>query len=178
MNEWSDFANDWQQLEPDLTPLIKRTRRRGRWLQGYFWYQLVGTFIAIPIWCWALWVTDNAAHYGIIFSATGFVAGWWAAAWPIWKDLRRERPPARPRAVLANALRHIRSGRRLAQLEMGVGIALIVLMGLIWSSGDHSRNDQLIIAGGAAIAALWFLMSWRYWRRLGREADALLGRSK
>lgn len=177
MNEWSDFSEDWKQLSPDLTALVERTKRRGRWMQGYFWYQLIGTFIAAPIIGWAFWVSDSPSAYGMLCSAVGFVAGWWGAAWPIWRDLRQAKPPTRPDAILARAKHHIKLGQRLAKLEMLVGICLIVLMGLIWITEPHSQTDKLLILAGAAIAGLWFALSFRYWRRLGREANALLDHS-
>lgn len=178
MNEWSDLASDWQQLSPDLTAMVKRTKRRGRWLNGYFWYQVIGTIVAIPIWAWAFWVVDDAALYGILCAAIGAVAGWWGAAWPIWKDLRQVRPPTRARAVIAHTLRHIRGGRRLALLEMGVGIFMAGFMGLIWILEDVSGKEALAVQAGAAFSLVWFAFSWRYWHRLGREADELLGRQR
>lgn len=177
MNEWSDLASDWQQLSPDLTAMVKRTKRRGRWLHGFFWYQTIGTFVAVPVLIWSFWLVDEPVLYGILCATIGFISGWWAAAWPIWRELRQARPPTRPRAVVAHALRHVRGGRRLAALEMGVGLFMVLFMGLIWLTSNPDATDQRVILAGAAISFLWFAASWRYWRKLGREADELLGRN-
>lgn len=177
MNDWSDLSSDWQTLEPDLTPLIHATRRRGRWLHRYFWFQLIGSVTVLPpLLIWAFWVADNASQYGMLCATIGMVAGWWRAAWPIWSDVRRPHPPARQRAVLASALRHIRSGRRLAALEMGMGLSMATLMGLIWLFEPLGPGELWIVLAGAAFSLAWFAAGWRYRRTLRREADALLGR--
>lgn len=177
MNEWSEYSDEWKQLSPDLTALAKRVEVRGRFLHAYMLTQAFGTVFVMPfIFVWAYRTVPTAETLIVLAVCTVFMTGWWAVAWPAWRANRAPRPAAAADQVRNEALRQLKRLRPLIALECVIGLALALYVAGLWLYHD-GKGPWLIYAGGGGFAVVWLLFNLRYWLRLGREANELLGHS-